>query len=280
VGGGNNIFTVSYGADINALAGDLIGKPAPFVPSRLNSSFGSIAYTDNDRLSNYNGVTFDVRGRTKRAIFDASYTHSSSKDDASVYPTAINPHQFYGPAPWDIPNRFSLSFNYELPGLNNGQGAEGKLTGGWGLSGTSIYQTGNPFTVFDSRSFGNGGDYNADGDNFDYPDVSAYTQSTSRTAYLTGSILKTQFAKPAAGTNGNEKTGQFRNPKFLQTDLTVYKNTHITERLNFQFRFEFYNLFNHVNFNAIQGDLAAGNFGRVTGQSLPRNWQIGGKITF
>ena len=280
VGGGNNIFTVSYGADINALAGDLIGKPAPFVPSRLNSSFGSIAYTDNDRLSKYNGVTFDVRGRTKRAIFDASYTHSSSKDDASVYPTAINPHQFYGPAPWDIPNRFSLSFNYELPGLNNGQGAEGKLTGGWGFSGTSIYQTGNPFTVFDSRSFGNGGDYNADGDNFDYPDVSAYTQSTSRTAYLTGSILKTQFAKPAAGTNGNEKTGQFRNPKFLQTDLTVYKNTHITERLNFQFRFEFYNLFNHVNFNAIQGDLAAGNFGRVTGQSLPRNWQIGGKITF
>jgi hypothetical protein len=280
VGGGNNIFTVSYGSDINALAGDLIGKPSPFIPSRLNSSFGAINYTDNDRVGNYNGITFDFRGRSKRAFFDTSYTHSSSKDDAGVYPTSVNPHQFYGPSPWDIPNRFSFTFNYELPGLSNGQGAMGKLTGGWGLSGTSIYQTGNPFTVFDSRSFGNGGDYNADGDSLDYPNVTNYSQLTSRADYLSGSILRANFPKPTLGTNGNEKTGQFRNPKYLSTDVTVYKNTHITERLNFQLRFEFYNMFNHVNFNVIQGDLAAGNFGRVTGQGLPRNWQLGAKITF
>ncbi len=281
VGGGNNIFNVSYGSDINAQAGDLIGKPAPYMPSRINSSFGAINYTDNDRVGNYNGLTLDLRGRSKRAFFDVSYTHSSSKDDASVYPTAVNPHQFYGPSPWDIPNRLSASFNYELPGLNNGQGAMGKLTGGWGLSGTSIYQTGNPITVFDSRNFASGGDYNADGNGFDYPDATSYSQATSRTAYLTGSIPTAQFTKPTVGTNGNEKTGQFRNPKFVSTDLTVYKNTHITERLNFQLRFEFYNLFNHVNFGGIEAKLAAGgNFGRVTSQALPRNWQLGAKITF
>jgi len=280
VGNGNAGGQVSYGQDINALPGDLIGKPPNAAPTRLNPSFGSIAYTENDRVSNYNGVSFDLRGRVQRGFFDVSYTRSSSKDDAGVYPTAINPHQFYGPSPWDVPNRFSATFNYEFPGMNGGQGAVGKLTGGWGVSGTSIYQTGYPFTVFTSASFTGGGDYNADGDNHDYPDVSSYSQATSRTAYINGVFSTGQFTTPTLGTNGNEKSNAFRNPSYIQTDFTLYKNTHITERVNFQLRFEFYNLFNHANLQNIQGDLSQGNFGKVTGQLLPRFWQIGGKITF
>ncbi len=280
VGAGNAGGQVSYGVDINAVPGDLIGKPANSLPTRLNPSFGAINYTQNNRVGNYEGVSFDVRARVKRGFFDVSYTRSSSKDDAGRYPTALNPHQYYGPSPWDVPNRLSATFNYELPGLQNGVGPVGKLTGGWGVSGTSIYQSGYPFTVFNGASFAQGGDYNADGDNDDFPNVSSYSQSTSRSAYLMGSILKSQFSAPTPGTEGNENTGRFRNPPFVQTNTTVYKNTHITERLNFQFRFEFYNLFNHPNFQNINGDLSAGNFGQVTGQTLPRWWQLGGKITF
>ena len=280
VGNGNAGGQVSYGVDINAVPGDLIGKPANSLPTRLNPSFGVINYTQNNRVGNYEGVSFDIRARVKRGFFDVSYMRSSSKDDAGRYPTALNPHQYYGPSPWDVPNRFSASFNYELPGLQNGAGAVGKLTGGWGLSGTSIYQTGYPFTVFTGASFANGGDYNADGDNYDFPNVSTYSQSTARSAYLSGVFAPGQFTVPTQGTNGNEKSGGFRNPPFVQTNTTIYKNTHITERLNFQFRFEFYNLFNHPNLQNINGDLSAGNFGQVTGQTLPRWWQLGGKITF
>lgn len=280
VGGGNNINNVSYGSDINLLPGNLIGKPVNSPFTRLNNSFGAVFYTDNDRVSNYEGVTLDLRGRFKRAFFDTSYTRSSSKDDAGVYPTALNPHQFYGPSVWDVPNRFSLTFNYELPGLNDGHGAVGKLTGGWGLSGQSIYQTGDPFTVFTNANFWNGGDYNATGNNFDYPNASSYTETTTRSGYLTGAIPSSQFTAPTPGTDGNEKTGQFRQPGFFQSNATAYKNTHLTERLNFQFRFEFYNVFNHVSFNSIQNNLNSGNFGAVTGEYLPRWWQIGGKITF
>ena len=90
-----------------------------------------------------------------------------------------------------------------------------------------------------------------------------------------------QFTAPTSVGEGNEKFNQFRNPSFVQTDMTIYKNTHITERLNFQMRFEFFNLFNHANFQNIQGDLSAGSsFGKVTSQTLPRWWQIGGKLTF
>jgi Carboxypeptidase regulatory-like domain len=280
VGGGNQGGQVSYGQDINAVAGDLIGKPPNSAPTRLNPSFGAINYTQNDRVANYEGVTFDLRGKVKRGFFDVWYMRSSSKDDAGIYPTAADPHQYYGPSPWDTPNRFSATFNYELPGLNNGDGAVGKLTGGWGIGGTSTYQTGYPFTVFTSASFTGGGDYNADGDNNDYPNVSSYAQLTSHSAYTSGSILKSQFTTPTPGTEGNEKTGQFRNASFVQTNVNLYKNTHITERLNFQLRFEFYNLFNHANFQSIQGDLSQGNFGLATAQTLPRWWQIGGKISF
>ncbi|MGB7464547.1 MAG: TonB-dependent receptor, partial [Candidatus Acidiferrum sp.] len=196
VGNGNAGGLVSYGADINELPGDLIGKPAGSAPTRYNPSFGQIAYTQNDRYGNYEGVTFDVRARASRGFFDVSYTRSSSKDDASMYPTAVNPSQFYGPSPWDVPNRVSASFNYEHPGLNGGAGFVGHLTNGWGLSGTSIYQTGYPFTVLTTAAYNGAnyvaganahstgtGDYLANGDNFSYPDVTSYQQPTSRTAY-------------------------------------------------------------------------------------------------
>jgi len=177
--------------------------------------------------------------------------------------------------------------------LNGGAGFVGHATSGWGVSGTSIYQTGYPFTVFTSASYNvnnyvagadaqltKTGDYLANGDNFSYPDVTSYQQGSSRSDYINGVFSAGQFTVPAGGTNGNEKYGQFRNPAFIETDMTVYKNTHITEKLTFQIRFEFYNLFNYSNFQGIQGDLSAGNFGKETSQTLPRWWQLGGKFYF
>jgi hypothetical protein len=294
VGNGNAGGIVSYGVDINQLPGDLIGKPAGSAPTRLNPSFGQIAYTQNDRVGNYEAVTFDLRARARRGFFDVSYTRSSSKDDAARYPLPTDPHQFYGPSPWDTPNRFSATSNYEQPGLNGGKGFVGHLTGNWGISGISIYQTGYPFTVFTSAAFNQAnyvaganaqssgtGDYLANGDNFSYPNVTGYAQVTARSALTSSGVFSaSQFTVPTMGTNGNEKTGRFRNPPFIQTDLTLYKNNPITERLNFQIRFEFFNIFNHPNFLTIQDNLSQGNFGLANSQSIPRWWQVGGKLYF
>jgi len=303
VGGGNQAGVVSYGQDINAFAGDLLTRAAP---QRLNSSFGSIAYTDNDRYGNYESIFAAFKGRFSRGGFvEASYTHSVSKDDAAVYPAEISPSQYYGPSPWDVPNRFSLTFNYEIPGLSSASGAVKRLTGGWGLSGTSIYQTGYPAMVFSSAPFlgvcasgslspcsaanpavsyqAGSGDYNADGDNNDYPDAHNYHQGNSKTAFLNGVFTPGQFSVPATfGTEGNESANQFRQPNFIETDLNAYKVTPITERVDFQFRFEFFNVFNRVNLTGFDSNLAdlTSNFGKATAQQLPRNWQIGGRLTF
>ena len=95
----------------------------------------------------------EFKGRfLKHGFIDASYTRSSSKDDGLAYPTPDNPKQYYGPSIFDVPNRFSLSWNYSLKGLNDGKGAVGFITGGWGLSGTTIFQSGYPFTAENRNS--------------------------------------------------------------------------------------------------------------------------------
>jgi Carboxypeptidase regulatory-like domain len=300
VGGSNNTGTVSYGVDINAMPGDLITHES-LAPTRLNPSFGAINYATNDRVANYEGVYFEVKGRFSRGYIDASYTRSSSKDDAGVYPTALDPHQYYGPSAWDVPNRFSLSLNYSVSGLNGGAGVLGHLTGGWGVSGTSIFQSGEPLTVGNANGYqpicanagacpsianpaiGYGpasGDYNADGDNNDYPDAVAYAEKTSRSDFLSGAIPRSNFAVPAFGMEGNEKTGQFRAPNFAETDVNFYKENHITERVNLELRFEFFNIFNRPNLLNVDTNFPDGNFGRATAAHLPRWWQLGGKISF
>lgn len=309
VGGGDQAGIVSYGQDINAFAGDLIQHNS-LAPTRLNPSFGSIGYTNNDRYSNYESVYVEFKGRFARnGNFDASYARSRSQDDASAYPAEADPAQYYGPSPWDAPNRFSLTFNYELPALRSGHGALGRVTSGWGLSGTSIFQSGYPAMVWTTAAFQpicrfgatacpspanpavgyapGSGDYNADGDTggvggvgLDYPNVGSYNQGNSKSAFLNGAFASGQFTQPAFGSQGNEKANQFRSPNFAETDVNFYKNTHITERVNFQLRFEFFNLFNRVNLTGFDSNLADTTFGRVTGQQLPRNWQVGAMVTF
>jgi hypothetical protein len=315
VGNANSIGNVSYGVDINVLPGDLITHES-IAPTRLNPSFGSITYADNNRYGNYNAVYFGFKGRFSRGYVDVSYTRSRSKDDALAYPSPLNPAQYYAPSIFDVPNRFSLSFNYSVKGLNGGKGAVGYLTGGWGISGTSIFQSGYPLTAWNSNSYSpicqdtsptapkcpslanpavgyapGSGDYNADGASqingvgLDYPDALSYKQSTDNNAWLTGAIPKSNFAVPTFGQGGNEKPMQFRGPNFIETNVNFYKDTKITERVNFQFRFELFNLFNRANYVAtgpagVIMNFPAGNFGHAIASHEPRFWQIGGRISF
>jgi hypothetical protein len=250
-------------------------------------------------------VYFDVRGRFSRGFIDASYTRSSSKDDGLAYPTPDNPGQYYAPSVFDVPNRFSLSWNYSIKGLNQGKGAVGSVTGGWGLSGTTIYQSGYPFTAANFNGYAPicadtsstaaacpspanpavglqsySGDYNADGNNLDYPNATSYKQLTGNKAWLTGAVPKSNFTIPGLGQEGNEKPMQFRGPNFFETNTNIYKDTAITERINFQIRFEFFNLFNRANYANPDTNIPDGSFGAATGSHEPRFWQLGGRLSF
>ncbi len=322
VGGGDTAGIVSYGQTINAYALDLYMHNS-MTPTRYNPYFGSITYTTNDRYSNYESVFFDFNGRFARGGFlDASYTRSQSQDDASNYPAESTPSTYYGPSPWDVPNRFAFTANYELQGLNGGHGAVGRVTAGWGASGVTIFQSGYPQFISTQAgfvalcadgtnssdnpsgcptasnvmqaAFGPGsGDYNVDGESantlasvvtggLDYPNVTSYSQGHSKSAFLKGVFTSGQFATPTFGTEGNEKAMQFRGPNYFDSDLNIYKTTAIAERVNFQVRFEFFDLFNRVNLTNFDSNLAdlGSTFGEARSQQLPRYWQLAGRFTF
>jgi Carboxypeptidase regulatory-like domain len=275
----------SYGTDINRFAGDLIANGG--TTTRLNPSFGGITYAQNGAKGGYNAVIVDMRGRfSHRGYFNISYTRSNSKDNSQVYPSFTNLSQYYGTSVWDVPNRLSLTFSYDLPGLNSERGFIGRLTSGWNISDVTILQSGTPFVVFTNASFQAGGDYNADGVNYDFPNVTSYAQLTGVKDYLAGTISRSQFSVPTPGALGNEKPYGFRNPGYNSTDLSLLKNTKITERVNLQLRLDMFNAFNRTNLDNVNSpvsdnsNLASGNFGKSTNQFNPRWLQIGANIRF
>jgi hypothetical protein len=186
---------------------------------------------------------------------------------------------------------------YFVPSLGRNNAFLYRLTGGWELSESTVLQSGYPFTVYTSAPFEpifnstgtavigeqpGGGDYNADGDDYDFPNApsTGYSQSHGRQAYLSGLFPASLFGIPALGTEGNELSSRFRQPGFALTNFGLTKSNRIKERLDLQFRFEFYNVFNRPNLTGMVSDLSSASFGQATSQYQPRWVQFGVSFVF
>lgn len=329
VTGGGNTGATSYGNDVNAYSGDLLDHPifsssgaytGTGTQTRLNTSFGSLTYAFNGPIANYAAFVAAIQGRFAGSGFvTASYTRSKSMDDWQNYPVAYPYSQFYAPSPWDVPNRFSLGASYELPGLKLRNPVMRRVAGGWTLAGTAVLQSGEPFTVYTNAplaisstatdgttltqsnyaaeaaaghlQFAPGsGDFNADGNNNDYPSITSYKQKHGRKNYEVGhGIFPTcpggvlpcgDFTLPKVGQEGNEIPNQFRNPGYADVDLTVKKTIPIHSNVNFEVMLETFNLFNRVNLNGVDGNLQDGTFGQTSSTQPARNMLLGAKLTF
>ena len=100
------------------------------------------------------------------------------------------------------------------------------------------------------------------------------------------------FAPPADGTFGNSPRAPFRLPGRNQTDLALSKNFYPWTGGRIQFRADFINAFNHLQFNAVDAACSAAQtvvlnrcdvggtdtFGQVTGARLPREIQLSVKL--
>ncbi len=316
-GGGSTTNTI-YGQDVNRFDGDLyqqVGVPVPnkpdqftyrTSPKRLNPSFGAITYGQSLAHSNYSGLITAVKGRiTSRGFVTASYTYSRSMDDWQVYPTN-DISRYYSRSNWDVPNRFSLGYSYELPGFGT-SGLLSRATKGFTLAGTTILQQGGRYSVYTSAAFqptfdaagninglqGSSGDFNGDGNNNDFPNVKNADLKYSRGQYLSGVFPKCaggpfgsagtpcgQFSLPAPGTEGNELPNGFRNPGYADWDLDVKKTTQISERFNLEVRIDLFNVFNRVNLQGVDGNANDNTFGQSTQQYAPRNADLGARLNF
>jgi len=173
---------------------------------------------------------------------------------------------------------FSTAYTYELPFgpgkkfLTQG-GALSKVVGGWGVSGITYLRTGQPFSV----SFNNtGGAWYA---------TRANTTNVGNLPRGDRSLLRwfdaTGYTVPAQFTFGNSARNLLFGPGDIVFDVSVLKDTAITERLKAQFRAEFFNMPNHANFNNPGANISvAATLGRITSAGDPRQIQFGLKLIF
>ena len=172
----------------------------------------------------------------------------------------------------------SAAYSYDLPFgpgkafLTQG-GAAGKIVGGWQIAGITYLRTGQPFSV----GFNNtGGAWYAN-----RPNVSTPGNLPRGERSITRWFDSSGYTVPAQFTFGNSARNLLFGPGDIVFDVSLIKDTVLTERVKAQFRAEFFNMPNHANFGNPSANISvASSLGRITSAGDPRNIQFGLKLIF
>jgi hypothetical protein len=187
---------------------------------------------------------------------------------------------------FDAPHRLMVSYVVELP-FGNGKkfakygGVAGALVSGWGLNGIATFQTGFPLAFYSSTnslsSFGIG---------TIRPNVVSGCDaaiSGSAQSRLNKWFNTACYTAPSNYTLGNASRTdpKLRAPGINNWDLSLLKTSKIKERVNLQFRVEFFNLFNRVQFAPPNTTVGSATFGKVVIQlNQPRLIQLNLRLSF
>jgi hypothetical protein len=272
----NQIYTPG---DLNTFAGDLLDG----VQNRLTSEWGSVSYMMQGMASHYNALVATARQRRGPLSWQASYTWCRTIGDPidQSFPLPYSPGAFHAAQDIDFPQRFSFSLAYDFQ-PHTGSHLIDSVVGGWTFSALGLAQSGSPFTVVCTSAYPTC-DYNADGYNYDYPNVASGVQTSgfSRSQYENNIFATGVFSKPAAGTEGNEGRNTFRNPGYFSIDASVSKLFRLPwEGVTFRFSFETFNTLNRVNLGAVDATITDATFGRSTTANQARVMELRGRIDF
>jgi hypothetical protein len=257
----------------------------------------------SEGVSSYNGLQLDVNHRFSHGLqIRGVYTYSKSLDDGTAWNSSVasnapgfvmfplNPKIDYGLSTTDVRNLAVLNGTCDLPigtGKRFASGASGwqqKLAGGWSTSAIVTLQSGLPFTPqLGYNPTGNGDSRNPVRPEFN-PAFTGSIIEGGPTQYFNPNA----FLAPATGTFGNVGRDTLIGPGLRTIDFSVLKRTAITERVNLQFRAEFFNLLNNVNFSTPNpvvftsaGTAPASTAGVITATaSTSRQIQFGLKLLF
>lgn len=262
-------------------------------------NYGVINQIQSEAGSNYNSLQALVRFASwHRITSQASYTWAHSLDEASeIY--LFNPQNSfcfqceYGNSDFDVRNTFTAYLTYDVPGAPELKW----LTGGWQLNSLWSFHGGQPFTIYANNDQSGTGEFaeraNPVPNVNPYAGISHGVQGDSTNGFFVNWMNPNAFTEPAAGTFGTSQRNALHGPGFEDVDFSVFKNTHISERVTAQFRVEMFNLFNHLNL-AAPGDgyctdggscaiatTVGANYGAPgIGAGEPYNTQLALKILF
>ena len=254
----------------------------------------------------YNALEVSLNKRFSHGLqLLASYTWARSLTDASGSSTAIgqganlvgdqnNPRARYGPDGFIRPNRFVLSYLYEIPGPKQKDSISGRFLAGWGVSGVTTIQSGHRLTlttVDPTNAFGiTGAGLNpvpaqlAAGCGANQL-VNSGPMGSKLSNYFNLSCLTTPPAISADGATafGNAGPGIVSGPGQVNFDFSVRKRTvwGSSENRNVEFRAEFFNFFNHAQFGDPVTTFGLPSFGVINSTIVsPRVVQVALKFNF
>jgi len=197
-----------------------------------------------------------------------------------------------GNSDFDQRHNFTGNIVCDIPALSRGPR---RLVTGWKLSSTLSFRTGLPFTLYAPY------DFSGTGENYErvdqiLPNPYAGVSHSVVNGQPVQWVNPAAFVNPAPGTFGTLGRNTLTGPGFSDVDLSILKDTAITERVRAQFRVEIFNLFNRVNLanpaflgsnylvgpaTAVIGTTNGAQFGEPgMGPGEPFNVQLALKILF
>jgi hypothetical protein len=227
-----------------------------------NKAVWNTTHWFSEGISSYHGLAVDVNRRLGHGLqLRGVYTLSKALDDGDNMNTSVatnspafvanplKPKADYGRASFDIRHAAVINATYDLP-FGHGATSQGRpwverLIGNWQLSGIETVQSGLPFTPQLSYNPSNDGDTRN-------PVRPSWNPHFAGPLILGGPnqyFNPSAFIQPLPGTYGNVGRNTLQGPRLVETDLSVTKIFSFSERLKLQFRSEFFNVFNHTNFN-------------------------------
>jgi hypothetical protein len=316
--GNHGINELIQNAGVNAF---FPGGFADLPTSKPDARFRTVTVFQSSGVSNYNGLVLTYKHQFTSGIVNFNYSYSKAMDESE----GLDPFNFntntsirfqedpqnlrrnYGPADWSVKHYVSANYVWTVP-IRKALMGHGwaPLVDGWQVSGTVFFRTGLPYTAIDS--FAPPSQSSA----FSYGSTvfATYLGSSVGQAYMPCGGVKNQLPTPHTCLNpslfetdfseagfGNLGRNAFVGPHFFDTDFSIMKMTKIPhwERGQLGIGAQFFNLFNHANFDQPVGDVASGAFGQTIlqvasptsilgsflgGDNSPRLIQIKAQIVF
>ena len=248
----------------------------------FSEGLGNVESQVQDRRSNYNSLQLALIKRYSHGFtVTSNYTLSKVEGDfgGEIIPYTMPQDQslLYGPLDQDHRHRFTTSWVWDLPGQNM-EGPLKHVVGGWQWTGVMQFQTGRPFTIESGR------DNSLDGIERDRAKTTGVSVEPPAGSAQTVWFNPAAFAVNDLGTFGTVGRGALYGPSLHTWDMGLFKNFRMGTDMNVQFRAEFFNVFNQVNFDLPNRNVSGANFGVITRTDPsfgdPRILQFGLKFVF
>jgi len=257
------------------------------------------------------GLAFQLSYTYSRSIDNASTEENGDSQNAAGEPMRTNCWRCEkAVSAFDVPQRLVANFSYQLP-FGRASSLPKRLTQGWTLWGITTVSSGIPFTVavpFGSALYGfdavwgglttrpfftqtatkrppGQGPEEQLFSNAVLQDSNSLIQAVNSDTNFTGQFfsvpLTTLNGTTVMTVPGNLGRNTFSSPGWSNGDLSIVKDTKISERTTFQFRAEFFNALNQHVFAPPNRTLGTPGFGIATSTQFdPREIQFGLRLIF